>query len=322
MSSETSVRERWEEEVVAEHRWRRHGDKASAERSRLWQLWDAAQPVAQDTRKIIDQIVALEICNWRLEESILALCEAIGAGRPTAMPIGHTASITEERWCQVWQYYGALRHWLAADRAASYAPLVKRFDPSERIHRHVATMLGGPDELKQLYVERLCLCLERWLQDWLPADSILLSGHRAAVAALEEEIRRRDPGGQILNAMRDDGDGRLQPCSHKAFRRYDIIISSIGCGKWRGAMPTRGVDGFERADLLARYLNPIDAWIGKGQDAHLVSDPGRTIIPLLGDPDDTKRFLASLLVSVLRAQEVGARMRAEGRNIKKIVDVE
>jgi hypothetical protein len=87
-------------------------------------------------------------------------------------------------------------------------------------------------------------------------------------------------------------------------------------------MPTRGVDGFERADLLARYLNPIDAWIGKGQDAHLVSDPGRTIIPLLGDPDDTKRFLASLLVSVLRAQEVGARMRAEGRNIKKIVDVE
>jgi hypothetical protein len=33
----------------------------------------------------------------------------------------------------------------------------------------------------------------------------------------------------------------------------------------------------------------------------------------LGEPDDEKRFLASLMVSLLRAQAVNARRRAESR---------
>jgi hypothetical protein len=313
MSADVSAREPWEEEVLAGHRWGRHGEKAVTEHFRLRQLWAAAQPMNNDTRRIMDQIAALEICNWKLVESIVALCDAIGEGRPAKMNIGHHASITEDRWRLVSQYYAALRGWLARDRTGSYATLVKRFDPSEEIQKHVSDMLEEPDELKELYVERFCLCLERWQKGWLSPQSLLLCGHRAAATALEDEIRKRDPDDRILNAMAGDGDGRLQPCSHKALRRYDIIISSIGCGKWRGAMPARGTDGFERADVVARYLDPVCAWIEKGQEAHVASQPGRTIIPLLGEPDGMKRFLASLLVSLLRAQETSARARAEGR---------
>ena len=310
------MREEWEQEVLAGHRWGRHGDKAGAEHSRLRHLWGTVEPVTDNTRGIIKQIVALEICNWQLEDSIIALCEAIGTGTPAQMNIGHIASITQERWRQVWQYYGALRNWLAAGWAGGYVALVMRFDPSEEIQKHVADMLGKPDELKELYVERFCLCLERWLRGWLPPKSLLLSGHRAAVAVLEHEIKQRDPDGSILNAMGGDGDGRLQPCNHKALRRYDIIISSIGCGKWRGAMPARGTDGFERADLLSSYLDPIDAWIERGPQAHFDSPLGSKIIALLREPDDTKKFLASLLVSLLRSQEVSARARAQSRSGK------
>lgn len=311
MSTRAPAREKWEEEVFAGHRWGRQGEKAAAEHGRLRKLWDAAQPVSDATRKTIEQIVWLEICNWKLEESVVALCRAIGTGRPAEMSIGHTASITRERWDQAWQYLAALRNWRARGRAGSYAALAAKFDPAGETQQRVDGMLGERDDLKELYVERFCLCLERWLQDWLGPNSLLLCGHRAAVAALEEEIRKRDPDTRILDAMRGDGDGRLQLCSHKAFRRYDIILSSIGSGKWRGAMPERGTDGLDRADLLASYIDPIDAWIRKGQQAE--SGPGCTIVPLLGKPDDTKRFLASLLVSLLRSQELTARTIAESR---------
>jgi len=139
--------------------------------------------------------------------------------------------------------------------------------------------------------------------------------HSAAVSAVEEEITGHHPEGQILEAMKLDGDGRLQPCHHKAFRRYDIIISSIGAGRWRAAMPMRGTDGFQRAARLEEYLEPIQAWIGgRGTAGRRVQ--GRLadeIHMLLGEPDDAKLFLASLLVSILRAQQLSAMARAEKR---------
>ena len=78
-------------------------------------------------------------------------------------------------------------------------------------------------------------------------------------------------------------------------------------------MPARGTDGFERADLLASYLDPIGAWIEKGEQAALSTMLGSEILSRLGKPDERKRFLASLLVSILRAQEIAARKRAESR---------
>ena len=313
MSDIAKTREAWEKEIFAGHRWGRFGERADTEHSRLKALWNVIQPIDGNIRKIIDQIISLEICNWRLEDSILALCEAIGQKKPTEMPIGHGASMTEERWQQVWAYYLSLRDWLAVDNNVSCFVLLKACDPEAKIRKHITDMLGERTELKGLYVERLCLALERWFYVHVPWESAILKGHRAAVEAIESEIRSRDPDNHVLNAMRQDGDGRLIPCSHKAFRRYDIIISSIGCGEWRGTMPMRGTDGFERAEILALYLNPIVAWIEKGQTAHWDSELGNRILELLGKPDNQKIFLASLLVSLLRSHELAARKLAESR---------
>ena len=181
------------------------------------------------------------------------------------------------------------------------------------IQRRVADLLGERTALKELYVERFCLLLERWLQNPHGWDDPQLVAHRAAVIEIEAAIRARTPEEGILRAMRMDGDGRLQPCNHKAFRRYDVILSSIGQGQWRGAMPERGTDGFERASVVAKHLDPIEAWIAEGAEAHMEGAPGDTIIRSLGQPDDSKRFLASLLVSLLGAQGMAARNRAQRR---------
>jgi hypothetical protein len=183
--------------------------------------------------------------------------------------------------------------------------------------RRVAAMLGDRDDLKELYVERTCLCMEFWLHFLAiaPESSAERLSHRAAVAALEQRIKVRDPDGEILKAFGHEGDGRLQPCHHKVFRRYDIIVSSIGAGAWRGAMPMRGTDGSGRADTVDALLAPVEAWLEGRPVAADGIDHQRfaEVQGLLGQPDPTGRFLASLLVSLLHAQALAARQRARSR---------
>lgn len=308
--------EDWEREALATHRWGRHGDRALKQHARLQKLWETAQPLDESCRTILADIVALEICNWNMEESILALCAVIGGEDPTTLPVGHSRSMSEERWRKVWAYYLTLRDWLAPDVRNGYETLLKMCDPKGPVQDHILQLLGDRNELKELYVERFCLCLEFWLGGCPGDHPERMKGHRLAVSAVEEEIEKLDPEGQVLStAFQFEGDGTLNPCHHKLFRRYDIIISSIGAGKWRGAMPIRGTDGFERAATVERYLRPLELWLDPCTESTEQEEDELSckIMPLLRKLDETKRFLASLLVSLLRAQQLTARQIAESR---------
>jgi hypothetical protein len=58
-------------------------------------------------------------------------------------------------------------------------------------------------------------------------------------------------------------------------------------------------------------------WLrNEGRDTTNEGLSGR-IISSLGERDDTGVFLASLLVSLLRSQQIAARQRAEGRATEK-----
>jgi len=321
-SSDTDkdARETWEKEVLAEHRWEWHGDETAAkELERLRVLWNAAQPADDHCRKITDQIVALEICNWNLEENLLALCGAIGSQKPLTFPTGHLPSVSDERWKKMWAYYLTLRDRLSSEGRSGYGALLRICDPDGEIERHVLQMLGDRDELKELYVERFCLCLEYWLGGFFPRKPAQMTGHGAAVSAAEEEIRKRDPEGRILNAMRIHGGEWLGPCSHKAFGRYDDIIASIGAGEWHGRTHWPVDDGLRRADNIDAYLSAIDAWISGKEKPRKggAEGPSSKIHAALGDRDAAKVFLASLLVSLLRAQVLTARSRLKARAEKE-----
>lgn len=303
----------WEKELLFKHRWGRHGERAQEEIARLRPLWDAAQPLSATQARILQRITDLEICNWAMEDAVLVLCREIGSQQLSATPIGHLASVSEERWRQLWAYYLAMRAWLPHEGATGYGALLGVCD-ADRAHRtHISEMLGERSALKELYVERVCLTLEFWLGGYHPEGSAHQRGHAAAVAALEEEIRKLDPQGEILAALRGDGDGRLQPCNHKCFRRLDIIISSIGVGRWRGAMPMRGTDGLARAAQVEALLRPIEDWI-EGRAPGCTDDGlAARVHAALGTPVPAKFFLAALLVSVLRGQAISAHKRASAR---------
>lgn len=310
----TSADDLWEREVLARHRWGRHGDVAKDELARLRKLREAAGPLGRRCEAVIEQIVALEICNWNVEESTLALCKAIGAKEPAELPIGHLASVTDDRWKTLWAYFLALRSWLPSAGNNGYRVLLRTCDPDGAVEAHVRTLLGERDEVKELYVERLCVNLAFWLGGFLPDGSPQRETYQAAVAALEAKIKEREPEAKELDVFDVEGAGGWGPCHHKAFRRYDIIISSVGAGKWRGVMPRRGTDGFERAALLEEYLGPIERWVdGAGAEEAAGGGAAERIYDSLGERDNVKIFLASLLASLLRAQQLFARKLAESR---------
>ena len=291
-------------------------DTVSGKLTHLRTLWKKIQPLDDACENILKSILALEICNWNLEESILNICKAIGEKRPPTIPIGHLNSITSERWKRVWAYYLALRNWLLFQRIKSYEVLQDLCDPDGLVMRKISNLLGERNQLKELYVERLCLLFEFWLGGYTAIEKKpQVITHHAAVKAIEEEILKEDPENDILGAMKFEGDGRLQPCNHKAFRRYDIIISSIGGGKWRATMPRRGKDGLERADLLDKYLLVIESWIKDKKETgeYYRDDLHKKIYSLLREPDETKIFLASLLVLLLRPQQMAAKQLVKKR---------
>ncbi len=323
-TADTVQQEPRQEELLATHRWGRSASwfdkedpRGKQELASLTELWQSCRPLDEAASKLLDQIRALEICNWRLEESILDLCAAISRKQPSDRRIGHLASVTDERWRKVWTYYAALRSWVPRDVPAGYRALLQAVEPEETLQNRILTMLGDRTALKELYVERFCLCLEKWLSGYPPADSVQMKAHNAAVAAVEAEIQELDPERAVAPeaVLQNDGDGRLQPCNHKAFYRYDLITSSIGAGKWRAAMGRRRTDGLARADTLESYLAPIELWTqGK---AKIDDELAARIQALLGAQDSTKLFLASLLVSLLRPQQLAAaelaRRRAESQ---------
>lgn len=307
----TPAREKWEEEIFAGHRWAALSDeKATEEHARLKPLWEKARPLDEVGKKLIEQIAALEVCNWNLEASILALCEGIGKKRPATLPIGHLASVDDERWHKLWAYYLAVRAWLPAAVRTNYETLLNDVDADGSVRERVRDMLGERDPLKELYVERFARSLEFWLSGYADPESAQAKAHQAAVGALEAEISQLDAESWILKALAGDGDGRLNPCNHKAFRRYDIILSSIGAGEWRAEIPLRGTDGLERADVVETYLAPIEGWLKSEPTPR--NDPAAKVHESLGTRDDVKTFLASFLLSLLRAGQLKAHQWGSG----------
>jgi hypothetical protein len=110
----------------------------------------------------------------------------------------------------------------------------------------------------------------------------------------------------------------LNLCGHKLFYRYDLITSSIGAEKWRAIMGRRATDGFKRAAFLEKYLSPIGSWLRDKNKKMKTRENkiSKEIYKALGKSDNVKIFLASLLVSLLRAQQLAARKLAESRTKK------
>lgn len=305
----------WDKDFLEFFRWG-NTKVGKEELGRLQDLYEKARSLDQPSKEIVDQINALEICNWRLEDSIIALCQSIGKNLPSKMKIGHHRSVTEERWKKIWAYFLSLRKWLQNGNMDVFSEsLLKTCDPNQEILEHVTKLLRTRNTLKELYMTLLYLRIER-LNCTSELDSTLRIAYKASITEIEKQIEDKVGNSEILTALSENNAaGRLQPCSHKVFRRYDIILSSIGDEEWRKSIPMVGTDGLKRADLLEKYLFPIESWIDSKNKPNNYNDEGQfeKIHDLLGYKNDLKIFLASLLVSLLRPQQIRAKKRAEKR---------
>src|SRR3972149_4045844 len=100
------VVEQWEREVTAGHRWHRVGEEAARrELDRLRGLRTAAGPLDKKQQAVVAPGMWPEICNWSLFETTPRVCSIIGRGEPDARGTGHAATVTPERWQQIWAYY-------------------------------------------------------------------------------------------------------------------------------------------------------------------------------------------------------------------------
>ena len=305
--------EQWEQEVLAGHRWQQLGDDtATIEIKQLRGLRAAVGNLSSEQQSILAQVIGPEICNWALFETISRVCSIIGSGEPDTKGTGHLATVTPERWRKIWAYYLACRQWLVerARPRASYQLMLKLCDPQGSILHHVERLLGQRDSLKEFWVERFCVCLEAWLDDLPPQGQPRKMTLEVAACSLEKRILKEEPQPRVpFDMIRLDDCSILQPCHHKLFRRYDIILSSIGDGQWRKSMPVRGSDGLDRADKLQPYLAALDQWLATDQPT-AAAPPAGDLYARLGRPDSFKRFAVALLVSILRAQQISARRKA------------
>lgn len=135
--------ETWEKEILTHHRWGKFGQKAEQELEKLHIIWKRIQPISDNTNKIMNQVISTEICNWKLEESILAICKAIGMNTPVAIGIGHMNSITNERWKKIWAYFATLKNWLVKDdKKIGYRNLLEMYDLENKIQKHILSFFA------------------------------------------------------------------------------------------------------------------------------------------------------------------------------------
>ncbi len=320
----TATESKWHAEVSAGHRWGAEWSDLFTqgkpkELAELTALWEAASPLSEADHTIVNQIISLEICNWKLIDNIIDLTAAIGHHTPIGNGdgIGHRESMSHERWEMAWAYYLALQQYLVGNGSSTdaFVPMLERVDPDGGIRAKIRDLLGEHDEAKDLLVHRFLYTMQ-WVVFRFPWGSLSQKVQHAGTKMIEERLRELEVDPEILKHLEwGCVDGRLQPCGHKFERRLDIILSSIGVKKWRGAIPMRGTDGLGLSQNLDTYLQPIMAWLSQDEslDQHRQQEPGRTIIENLGEPDPTKRFLARLLQSLLASQQIEARIKGEER---------
>jgi len=98
-----------------------------------------------------------------------------------------------------------------------------------------------------------------------------------------------------------DVGGTAEPACHfKFIRRVDILVSSIGCLRWRGNLPMKDATITGRRQLTSDYLGALESYWnvtgsangGLAQDLHA----------LLGEPTDFKRWLVASLWKGIKNQ--------------------
>jgi hypothetical protein len=269
---------------------------------------------ALDLRTLVDFC-----CIWRYDYPgiIVRICEAVGATGPVFARCHY--QVDSKRRSVLVAYASAMKGWLSGQSLeAAAGALDKEHSPVvETVYR----LLGTRDDIKVLLVERSLLGLASRSIDcsyWGKADednSVSLSPYRAAelpddwrtrMRTLHEEIYQRLGSGGI-DFLCEVG-GTEPACHFKFLRRLEILLSSIGCLRWRGAVPPKDSRVSGRRQLTGHYLDALRAYWDEvpSRDRHHKDKEWKAteerIFSALGDIDTLKQWLVASLWKNIKDQ--------------------
>lgn len=268
---------------------------------------------ALSPEQIEKRIAADFCCIWRYDyaDRVHQICSIIGGSSAPGLRLHY--QICPARRQELMTYAEALKGWLM-----DVAPDALSDDEPGTVKK-VYRLLGRQDPLKKLIVERTYIGLSErplncsfWGSNAADAETCLYpcnaqeldSGWQQRMAFLERSIQK-EMGRAAGDFLCDVGGSAEPACHFKFIRRIDILVSSIGCLKWRGNLPAKDHTITGRRQITGMYLDILESyWNGKKSEyaheggAQLKNE----LFGLLGEPDDVKRWLVACLWKNIKNQ--------------------
>jgi hypothetical protein len=271
-------------------------------------------PKALDLRALVDFC-----CIWRYDypDTVLQICEAIGGTGPIFGRCHY--QVDSARRSVLAAYARAMEAWLGK------LPLEVAVEATEEngadVARTVYRLLGQKNDIKTLLVERSLLGLAARSIDcsyWgesAPGDAVSLIPDHAAELAPDWRKRMRHLHEEIYETLGSDGvdflcevGGTEPACHFKFLRRLDILLGSIGCLRWRGALPPKDSRVSGRRQITKNYLEILRAYWDDSpprqavfNDTHWDTVKER-VYKALEDRDPLKRWLVASLWKNIKGQ--------------------
>jgi len=266
--------------------------------------------------QINTRVAADFCCLWRYDypTRVYEICEIIGGGPHTALRLHYQICPIKRQ--EFMDYAAAMIGWLR-----DTPPDDRRYfrKGSEDTTKKIYNFLGSRDPVKNLLVERTHLGLSlRYLNCsfWgtnerdpstplMPYTADQLDDDAFRRFSELENVILAQMGPDSGSFLCDVGGSAEPACHFKFLRRVDILLSSIGCMKWRGNLPPKAGNIRGRRQITALFLDNLESyWRGKrreisGDEADLLNSK---LNSLLGKPDDFKRWAVASLWKNMKNQ--------------------
>jgi len=283
--------------------WR--GDDADiAEINELERSLGRLSPEQLDMRVMADFC-----CIWRYDypHRVHELCAAIGGNTHTAFGLHYQISVARRQ--ELIDYAEALKQWLGTDESAQSC---NRSTVRERTIQKVVDFIGSRDPLKELLVERTYLGLSSRALNcsywgYNSRGKVSLAPYTAQKLAPDwhrrmseiERLIQKEMGRKSHDFLCDVGGTAEPACHFKFVRRIDILVSSIGCLRWRGNLPPKDASISGRRRITSQYLTALEQyWRGHTDSGESGEEPGKIydeLFILLGERTALKRWLVASL---------------------------
>ena len=264
--------------------------------------------------QIDKRAVADFCCIWRYDypERVYDICKIIGGGDNMALRLHY--QISPQRRQEFIDYAEALKGWLediSPNNSSHFRP------GSEATVNKVYGFLGTKDPLKKMLVERTYIGLSlRFLNCSFwgsnnPEKEVNLFPNTAQQLPdnsyqrmLQMETRiSKEMGPSARDFLIDVGGSSEPACHFKFIRRVDILVSSIGCLKWRGNLPEKDGNIKGRRKITALFLNILEKYLkNDNYDENYECETEKKVFDLLGKSDEFKRWLVACLWKNIKNQ--------------------